>query len=46
VGAEEGGWASLRQMSEAIENGEVELWTTPLGKWFPRAEMMAKALEI
>jgi len=22
------------------------LWTTPLGKWFPRAEMMAKALEI
>jgi hypothetical protein len=26
--------------------GEVELWTTPLGKWFPRAEMMAKALEI
>ena len=35
-----------RQMSEAIENGEVELWTTPLGKWFPRAEMMAKALEI
>jgi hypothetical protein len=35
-----------RQMSEAIESGEVELWTTPLGKWFPRAEMMAKALEI
>ena len=32
--------------SEAIEAGEVELWTTPLGKWFPRAEMMAKALEI
>jgi len=39
------GW-TRRQMSEAIENGEVELWTTPLGKWFPRAEMMAKALEI
>src|SRR5882724_6467330 len=39
------GW-SRRQMSEAIENGEVELWTTPLGKWFPRSEMMAKALEI
>jgi hypothetical protein len=39
------GWTP-RQMSEAIEAGEVELWTTPLGKWFPRAEMMAKALEI
>jgi hypothetical protein len=33
-------------MSAAIEAGEVELWTTPVGKWFPRAEMMAKALEI
>jgi hypothetical protein len=39
------GWTQ-RQMSEAIEAGEVGLWTTPLGKWFPRAEMMAKALEI
>ena len=39
------GW-TRRQMSEAIENGDVELWRTPLGKWFPRAEMMAKALEI
>ena len=39
------GWTH-RQMSEAIEGGEVELWTTPLGKWFPRAEMMARALEI
>jgi hypothetical protein len=39
------GW-TRRQMSEAIEAGEVELWTTPVGKWFPRAEMMAKALEI
>jgi hypothetical protein len=38
------GW-TRRQMSAAIEAGEVELWTTPLGKWFPRAEMMAKALE-
>jgi len=39
------GW-SRRQMSEAIESGEIELWATPLGKWVPRAEMMAKALEI
>ncbi|HSY51116.1 MAG TPA: hypothetical protein VLC46_20085 [Thermoanaerobaculia bacterium] len=39
------GWTH-RQMSEAISCGDVELWTTPLGKWFPRAEMMAKALEI
>jgi hypothetical protein len=38
------GW-SRREMSE-IRIGEVELWTTPLGKWVPRAEMMAKALEI
>jgi hypothetical protein len=39
------GW-TRRQMSESIENGEVELWTTPLGKWLPRVEMMAKALEM
>jgi hypothetical protein len=39
------GW-SRREMSDAIKSGEVELWTTPLGKWVPRAEMMAKALEI
>jgi len=39
------GW-TRRQMSEAIASGEVELWTTPLGKWFPRSEMMAKAIEI
>jgi hypothetical protein len=39
------GW-SRREMSEAIRSGEVELWTTPLGKWVPRTEMMAKALEI
>ena len=30
------GW-SRRRMSEAIEAGEVELWSTPVGKWFPRA---------
>src|SRR5947209_2249226 len=35
------GW-SRREMSAAIESGEVELWSTPLGKWVPRAEMMAK----
>ncbi|MBV8546753.1 MAG: hypothetical protein JO093_12755 [Acidobacteria bacterium] len=39
------GWTRL-EMSDAIEAGEVELWTTPVGKWFPRTEMMAKALEI
>jgi hypothetical protein len=39
------GW-SRRRMSEAIEAGEVELWSTPVGKWFPRVEMMAKALEV
>jgi len=39
------GW-SRREMSVAIERGEVELWTTPLGRWVPRGEMMAKALEI
>jgi hypothetical protein len=39
------GW-TRRQMFAAIEAGEVELWTTPVGNWFPRAEMMAKALEI
>jgi hypothetical protein len=33
-------------MSGAIEEGEVELWTTPVGKWFRRTEVMAKALEI
>jgi hypothetical protein len=27
------GW-TRRQMSEAIENGEVELWTTPIGNGF------------
>ena len=39
------GW-TRRQMSAAIEAGEVELLTTPVGKWFPRTEMMAKELEI
>lgn len=39
------GW-TRRQVSDAIATGEVELRTTPLGKWFPREELMAKALEI
>ncbi len=39
------GW-SRREMSEAIKSGDVDLWTTPLGKWVPRTELMAKALEI
>jgi hypothetical protein len=39
------GW-TRRQMAEAIADGDVELWTTVVGKWVPRAEMMAKALEI
>src|SRR5436305_13318336 len=39
------GW-TRRQMSAAIEAGAVERWTTPIGRWFPRTEMMAKALEI
>jgi len=39
------GW-TRRQMAEAIANGEVELWTTAVGQWVPRAEMMGKALEI
>lgn len=38
------GW-TCRQMTEAIATGEVELMTTPLGKWFWREELMAKALE-
>jgi hypothetical protein len=39
------GWTHS-QMTGAIAAGEVELRTTPLGKWFPREELMAKALEI
>jgi hypothetical protein len=38
------GWTS-RQMNEAIDSGDVELMTTPLGKWFWRHELMSKALE-
>jgi hypothetical protein len=38
------GWTH-GQMKTAIAAGEVELRTTPLGKWFPREELMAKALE-
>ncbi len=30
---------------EAIAAGDVELTTTPLGKWLWREELMAKALE-
>jgi len=33
-------------LNRLVPRGEVELWTTPLGKWVPRAELMAKALEI
>lgn len=32
-------------MNEAIGAGEVELMATPLGKWFWREELIAKALE-
>jgi hypothetical protein len=39
------GWTA-RQMSEAIDSGEVELMTTPVGKCFWRQELMAKALEM
>lgn len=38
------GW-TRRQMTDAIAAGEMELMTTPLGKWFWREELMAKALE-
>jgi hypothetical protein len=38
------GW-TWRQMNEAIESGDVELMTTPIGKWFWRHELMSKALE-
>lgn len=38
------GW-TRGQMNEAIASGEVELMTTPLGKWFWREELMSKALE-
>src|SRR5258707_2385576 len=38
------GW-TRREMTDAIGSGDVELMTTPLGKWFWREELMAKALE-
>ena len=38
------GW-TRRQMTDAIAAGEVDLMTTPLGKWFWREELWAKALE-
>jgi hypothetical protein len=38
------GW-TREEMSRAIAEGDVELMTTPLGKWFWREELMAKALE-
>jgi hypothetical protein len=38
------GW-TRREMTDAIASGDVELMTTPLGKWFWREELMAKALE-
>lgn len=38
------GW-TRREMQDAIASGDVELMTTPLGKWFWREELMSKALE-
>ena len=38
------GW-TRGQMNDAISSGDVELMTTPLGKWFWREEMISKALE-
>ncbi len=38
------GWTRA-EMTAAIASGEVELLTTPLGKWFWREELMSKALE-
>src|SRR5260221_12765920 len=38
------GW-TRGEMNDAIASGDVELMTTPLGKWFWREELMAKALE-
>ena len=38
------GW-SRAQMTAAIAAGEISLMQTPLGKWFRREELMAKALE-
>jgi hypothetical protein len=38
------GWTRA-EMTAAIAADEVELMTTPLGKWFWREELMSKALE-
>jgi len=38
------GW-TWRRMNDAIAAGDVELMTTPIGKWFWRHELMSKALE-
>lgn len=38
------GW-TRSEMTAAIASGEVDLMTTPFGKWFWREELMAKALE-
>src|SRR5690242_308537 len=39
------GW-SRGEMSQAIAAGEVEVNSTPVGKWLWREELMAKALEL
>jgi len=39
------GW-SREDMSRAIQAGEVEVNTTPVGSWIWREELMAKALEL
>lgn len=39
------GW-SRREMTDAIATGEIDLMTTPLGKWVSRQELMAKVLEL
>jgi hypothetical protein len=38
------GW-SWEEMKAAIAAGQVELTSTPLGKWFGREELIAKGLE-
>ena len=38
------GWCR-NQMTEGIASGEIELMTTPLGKFVQREELMTKALE-
>lgn len=39
------GWTP-EEMTSAIQAGEIELMTTPLGSWVWREELMAKALEL